>query len=66
MIQVWDEMFSQQNKEIQELLKEECFLSVFHFLFNLPLRQTEGFVGGLRRFVPNLEKPDHSTIGRNL
>jgi len=42
------------------------FLAVFHFLFNLPLRQTEGFVSGLSRFIPKLEKPDHSTIGRRV
>lgn len=42
------------------------FLSVFHFLFNLPLRQTEGFVKRLKGFIPGLVKPDYSTIGRRI
>lgn len=41
-------------------------LGVFHFLFNIPLRQTEGFVSGLSRFIPKLENPDYSTIGRKV
>ena len=34
------------------------FLAVIHFLFNLPLRQTEGFINKLKIFVPGLKKPD--------
>lgn len=42
------------------------FLGVLHVLFNLPYRQTEGFVRALGRFVPNLRKPDHATIHRRV
>ncbi len=42
------------------------FLGVLHVLFNLPFRQTEGFVRALVRFVPRLRKPDHATIHRRV
>lgn len=42
------------------------FLGVLHVLFNLPFRQTEGFVRALARFVPKLRKPDHATIHRRV
>lgn len=35
-------------------------------LFNLPYRQTGGFVRALKRFVLGLEKPDHTTIHRHV
>lgn len=42
------------------------FLGVLHVLFNLPYRQTEGFVRALGRFVPSLKNPDHATIHRRV
>jgi len=42
------------------------FLGVLHVLFNLPFRQTEGFVRALARLVPGLRKPDHATIHRRV
>ncbi len=42
------------------------FVVVIHFLFNLPLRQTEGFVKKLKEFIPKLKEPDYSTIGRRV
>jgi hypothetical protein len=42
------------------------FLGVIHVLFNLPYRQTEGFVRGLSKLLPNLKKPDHATIHRRV
>lgn len=42
------------------------FLGVLHVLFNLPFRQTEGFLRALNRLLPDLRKPDHATIHRRV
>jgi IS5 family transposase len=42
------------------------FLGVLHVLFNLPFRQTEGFVRALSKLMSNLKKPDHATIHRRV
>ncbi len=41
-------------------------MGVLHVLFNLPFRQTEGFVRALAKLMPNLKKPDHATIHRRV
>ncbi len=42
------------------------FLGVFRCFTGLPFRQEEGFVEALRKFLPKLKKPDHSTIHRRV
>ncbi|MBC7219552.1 MAG: IS5 family transposase [Hadesarchaea archaeon] len=42
------------------------FLAFPRYFFRLPFRQEEGFVEALRKFVPELEVPDYSTICRRI
>ena len=67
----WDKEINKMNegKEGRRYLYPNSFimfLAVIHFLFNLPLRQTEGFINKLKEFIPGLAKPDYSTIGRRI
>lgn len=42
------------------------FLGVFRCFTGLPFRQRRAFVEALKKFLPKLEKPGHSTIHRRV
>ncbi|MFQ5888135.1 MAG: IS5 family transposase [Candidatus Hydrothermarchaeales archaeon] len=70
-LKTWEEDLEKMNsgkngkpyKYPEEFIR---FLGVLHVLFNLPFRQTEGFIRALERFVPSIKKPDHATIHRRV